>query len=186
MSRIKSLEHLLSLVVHFITMKMRVQNAGVLMHDERLGYFVFKYQRGYGEKVLEYRIPLEHSLIQYFVHVKEALDLEQVKDHLGGQEIQKSRKLQIECDFQAIKEKMEELGAACCIPSFLGQELRNILVMGPKKSGDFFTEEDHNVLLTLAQESAIAIENARLYDEAVNKSKELQGINQQLESAKAS
>ncbi len=40
------------------------------------------------------------------------------------------------------------------------------------------------VLYTLAQESAIAIENARLYDEAVKKAKELEDITSQLEYAK--
>ncbi len=188
MSRIKSLEHLLSLVVHFITMKMRVQHAGVLMHHEDTDNFKFEYQRGYGTKGVEYRIPMVHPLIQYFVHVKEALDLEQVKERLADNNTASvsPKLINFQCDFKMIREKMEELGAACCIPSFLGQELRNILVLGSKKSGDFFTEEDHNVLLTLAQESAIAIENARLYDEAVNKSQELQRINEQLESAKGS
>jgi signal transduction histidine kinase len=78
---------------------------------------------------------------------------------------------------------MEELRAACCVPSFLGKELRNILILGEKKSGESYTNEDLNVLFTLAQQSAVALENARLYDEAVNRSKELQKINEELEVA---
>ena len=63
--------------------------------------------------------------------------------------------------------------------------MRNVLLLGEKKSGDYYTDEDLNVLFTLAQESAIAIENARLYDEAVNKTKELSRINEQLEFSKS-
>jgi len=80
---------------------------------------------------------------------------------------------------------MEELGARCCVPSFLGNELTNVLILGEKKSGDAYTEEDLNVLYTLAQESAIAIENARLYDEAIEKARELQAINERLNTAQA-
>jgi len=76
------------------------------------------------------------------------------------------------------------LDAACCVPSFLGREMKSVLVLGEKKSGDYYSTEDLNVLYTLAQESAIAIENARLYDEAVKKSQELGRINEQLEYSK--
>lgn len=186
MSRIKSLEHLLNLVVHFVTMKMRVENAGVLMRAES-GDFELQYKRGYVENIPQGSIAWNHPLIQYFTTIKESIDLEQVRERQANPDAKlKGRFQDADFDYSEIKNKMEELKAACCIPSFLGQELRNILVLGSKKSGDYFTEEDHNVLLTLAQESAIAIENARLYDEQVNKSKELQRINAQLETARSS
>jgi len=186
MSRIKSLEHLLNLVVHFVTMKMRVENAGVLMRTLK-GDFTLQYQRGYREHADHSHIAWDHPLIQYFTVTKEAIDIEQAKDRHANPETKVKGKGQaVEFDYEQIRLKMDEMKATCCIPSFLGMELRNILVLGAKKSGDYFTEEDHNVLLTLAQESAIAIENARLYDEQVNKTRELEKINVQLESAKGS
>ncbi|MDD5671887.1 MAG: ATP-binding protein, partial [Candidatus Omnitrophica bacterium] len=90
-----------------------------------------------------------------------------------------------EYDFNAIKKQMDELGASCCVPSFLGKDMKNVLTLGEKKSGDYYTSEDLNVLFTLAQESAIAIENARLYDEAIKKTHELERINEALEAAKS-
>jgi len=186
MSRIKSLEHLLNLVTHFVTMKMRVENAGVLMRTLK-GDFTLLYQRGYGQHADHRHIAWDHPLIQYFTMTKEAIDVEQAKERQLNPNIKVKGKGQAaEFDYEQIRLKMAELKASCCIPSFLGMELRNILVLGGKKSGDYFTEEDHNVLLTLAQESAIAIENARLYDEQVNKTRELEKINVQLESAKGS
>ncbi len=187
MSRIKSLEHLLSLVVHFITMKMRVSNAGVLTRVLDGNTFCFQYQRGYQRSIEDTRLSWEHPLIEYMAVVKEVVDIEQVKERIANPDLKNpASKIPFSCDYAVIQKTLEEMGAACCIPSFLGQELRNVLVLGAKKSGDYFTEEDHNVLLTLAQESAIAIENARLYDEQVNKSRELQQINTQLETAKSS
>ncbi len=57
-------------------------------------------------------------------------------------------------------------------------------MLGEKKSGEYYSNEDLNLLYTLAQESSIAIENARLYDEALRKSRELEHINEQLEYSK--
>ncbi len=187
MSRIKSLEHLLNLVVHFITMKMRVSNAGVLIRRMRGDGFYLQHQRGYEETPAQLLVAEEHPLIQYFKNEKEGLDLEQVKELMErGGTVSKPGKEPHAYDFQEIQKMMDALGAACCIPSFLGQNLQNILLLGSKKSGNYFTEEDRNVLYTLAQESAIAIENARLYDEAINKTRELERINHQLEDAKTS
>ena len=127
----------------------------------------------------------ENPLIEYLAREKEAIDLERVREYIesGGKKKVKGE-LPHTYDFEAIKRAMQELEAACCVPSFLGRELRNILVLGEKKSGDYYANEDLNVLFTLAQESAIAIENARLYDEAVKKRRELERINEQLEYSK--
>jgi signal transduction histidine kinase len=186
MSRIESLDHLIKLVVHFITMRMRVKNAGVLTRQTNSEYFMLYHQRGYHKNYLEYRISAASPLMSYLSAEKEALDLERVKEFIEfgpGRKTAKGVKLR-EYDYAAIRNQMEELGVVCCVPSFLGHELRNVLIMGDKKSGDFYTEDDLNVLFTLAQESAIAIENARLYDEAVSKTHELEKINQQLEYSK--
>jgi signal transduction histidine kinase len=186
MSRIKSLEHLLRLVIHFITMKMRVRNAGVMTKQNHSDVFVLLNQRGYAKNYFDYRLPTANSLIEYLQVEKEALDVERIKELMAYARAKSGREeKKRHYDYPAILRQMEELEAVCCVPSFLGHDLRNILVLGEKKSGDFYTEDDLNVLFTLAQESAIAIENARLYDEAVTKTHELERINEQLEYSKS-
>jgi signal transduction histidine kinase len=192
MSRIESLDHLMKLVVHFITMKMRVKNVGVLTRQDGADMFRLYCQRGYEKNYLDYRLDGSSALIAYLHYEKEPLDIERVKEGIesGGERRRKKQTKKgvavaaAEYDYSAIKAQMEELEAVCCVPSFLGHELRNILVLGEKKSGDFYTDEDLNVLYTLAQESAIAIENARLFDEAIAKTRELERINEQLEYSK--
>lgn len=184
-SKIENLRHLFSLVVHFITIRMRVKNAAILTHDKEEGSFHLSYQRGYLRGDFNYEVSEQTELIRFLKEEKEAIEIEHVKEYieLGNRKSVKGQAPH-EYDFSAIKATMAELDASCFVPSFLGPELRNILVLGDKKSGDFYTEEDLNVLFTLAQESAIAIENARLYDEAIGKTKELEEINSQLEYAK--
>ncbi|MDP3921094.1 MAG: ATP-binding protein [Candidatus Omnitrophota bacterium] len=184
-SKIESLGHLLNLVVHFITMKMRVKCAAVLTRNKDTAEFCLVYQRGFDKRYLDYRLKDMDPLILYLAREKEGVELEHIKGYIGAgnRKTVKGESPHV-YDFHAIKSRMEELRAACLVPSFLGKELRNILVLGEKKSGNFFSTGDINVLFTLAQESAIAIENARLYDEAIKKTQELGEINSQLEYAK--
>ncbi len=185
MSQIQSLEKLMQLVVHFVTMKMRVKNAAVLTLKTETADYVLGYERGYKRTLLDYRVPEASYLIQYLLREKEAVDLERVKECLAQGSRKKGKDLSPHSyDFASIKLQMEELEASCCVPSFLSGNLRNVLILGEKKSGDYYTDEDLNVLFTLAQESAIAIENARLYDEAIKKTAELEKINHQLEYSK--
>lgn len=185
-SKIESLDHLFRLVTHFITMRIRVKNAAILAKKSENGDFTLEYQRGYTKNYLSYRLKRESPLIYYLTKENEAIDLDRLEEFVseGGKHV-KGEDVRI-YDFEGIKKQMADLEANCCVPSFLGKELRNILVMGPKKSGKPYTDEDINVLFTLAQESAIAIENARLYDEAIKKAHELETINEALEGAKSS
>lgn len=182
MSQIESLHHLLGLVTHFITMKMRLKSAAVLMQDPKTGQFHLRHGRGYP---LEFAggppLFIKNPLLQYINLEEEAAEIEQVKEDAerGPKRHRRGTRVR-EYDYRNIQKEMEKLHAACCIPSFLGRDLKSVLVLGEKKSGDAYSQEDINVLFTLAQESAIAIENARLYDEAVNRTRELERMNKEL------
>ena len=183
MSNIESLEHLLGLVVHFVTMKMRVKNAAVLMREGTSDQYHLVYQRGFNKKFLTLTLYENDPLIHYLESHKEAVDIERIKEQVEAASYKRD-KSEKAYDYEAIRERMNQLQASCCVPSFLGRELRNILMLGEKKSGEYYSNEDLNLLYTLAQESSIAIENARLYDEALRKSHELEHINEQLEHSK--
>ena len=183
MSNIESLERLLGLVVHFITMKMRVKNAAVLMREGTSDQYHLVYQRGFDKKFLTLTLYENDPLIHYLENHQEAVDIERIKEQVEASSYRRD-KSEKAYDYEAIRERMNQLQASCCVPSFLGRELRNILMLGEKKSGEYYSNEDLNLLYTLAQESSIAIENARLYDEALRKSHELEHINEQLEHSK--
>lgn len=184
-SKIESLRRLLGLVVHFITMKIRVRNAAILMRKKETRDFWLGFQRGYAKNYFAYRLEEKHPLIKFLKQEKEALSLERIQYALHHEKFKYGKKFEWkEGDLKAIAQVMQEFEAVCCIPSFLGHELQNVLILGEKKSGDSYSGEDLNVLFTLAQESAIAIENASLFDEANQKTRELEVINEQLEYSK--
>lgn len=187
MSKIKSFNHLCSLVVHFITMRMLVKNAGMLTRHHGTDRFYLSHRRGYEAPPLLEAIDANDAFIRFLENEREPIDIDRVNEWLQDRSKKREKGIRPkrDYDYKVIKNRMAILRASACIPSFLGDELRNVLILGEKKSGDYFTPGDLDVMFTLAQEAAIAIENARLYDEAVTKSAELIGINKQLEIAQS-
>ena len=64
------------------------------------------------------------------------------------------------------REDLETMRAEIFIPLEAKGELVGVLAMGPKLSEESYSQDDQLTLTTLANQAAIAIENARLYDEA--------------------
>jgi len=106
------------------------------------------------------------KLIGYFGRQREVLVLEELKR-------KKAEKNLVIQDTPLIKE-MEKLETALVIPLLLKERLVGLFLLQPKRSGDMFTNEDIKVLETIAAQAAIAIENARLYEEMKDFSKTLQ------------
>jgi two-component system NtrC family sensor kinase len=65
----------------------------------------------------------------------------------------------------ACEELFEQLDVALLVPVLFGVDLLGIIAVGRKASGERFTTDDRQLLLTLANQSSIAIENAKAFDE---------------------
>lgn len=183
MSSIESLSHLAGLILHFITMKMRVKNAAILIRGVRGPDFHLVCQRGYDKQFLSLELSAEDPLLQYLAIQRQTVDVSQIRRKIDTSD---SGKVSggIRPDYEIVQDRMEYLRAVCCVPSFLGKELKSVLLLGEKKSGGDYKEEDLKLIYDLAQESALAIENARLYDESKHRSTELEKINQQLDRSR--
>ena len=68
-------------------------------------------------------------------------------------------------------------------PLLVKNKLIGVAEVINRKDGNPFDDEDVSLFSTFCSSVAMAIENARLYDEAVTKTKELSEINSQLELA---
>lgn len=68
--------------------------------------------------------------------------------------------------FDAVGEQLEGINASLIVPLKLESELTGILLLGEKLSGDIFDTEELELLEVLANQAAIALENARLYERA--------------------
>jgi sigma-B regulation protein RsbU (phosphoserine phosphatase) len=74
-----------------------------------------------------------------------------------------------EPDRQACREAFERLDATLVVPLLHEERLIGLISLGDKKSGKFYRREDVNLLNTLANQGAVAIENAMLLEEVIEK-----------------
>jgi signal transduction histidine kinase len=63
------------------------------------------------------------------------------------------------------RDVIDRLSAQLMIPMVLHGEVMGILTLGKKKSDEDYTQDDYDILLPLAKTLAIAISNARLFEE---------------------
>ena len=61
------------------------------------------------------------------------------------------------------------LQATLIVPLIYEDRLTGLIALGQKKSGKFYRREDINLLNTLANQGAVAIENARMVEEVIEK-----------------
>jgi two-component system NtrC family sensor kinase len=75
-----------------------------------------------------------------------------------------------ETDREAIIRLFDHLGAVLVIPLPAREGLAGLIALGQKKSGELFVDEDLELLTTMANQAATAIENSRSYEamEALN------------------
>ena len=115
------------------------------------------------------------KIVTHFKKQKEVLVLEELKR-------KHAEKAKFDNSFLLIKE-LEKLKAALVVPLLLKEKLVGLFLLSAKKSGEMFTNEDIKTLEAIASQAAIAIENARLYEEMKDFSKTLQKeVNRQTQS----
>ena len=79
----------------------------------------------------------------------------------------------------------ETLHASLIIPLVFQKEVTGLLNLGEKKSGKFYNREDINLFRTLANQGAVAIENARLHQAKIDALEQSRKDLEQLNKAKS-
>ncbi len=62
-------------------------------------------------------------------------------------------------------------GVVLAVPLLVNEELIGVIAVGKKRSGKGFSDEDLDLLMTVASQAAIAFENARLHESEIQKQK---------------
>ena len=161
MTQIRELPHLLNLMVHVMTKAVGLTHASIFLEDPR--------QEGYARAALRYargvtaqqRLPAVSPLVSLLKRRRQPLVLEELEVEFG------ERRLKDADAFLHAKglPQLHALQASVVVPSFIQDRLIGFLVLGAKRSGRLFTNEDLIVFATLANQAAIAIEHARFYED---------------------
>lgn len=130
------------------------------------------------------------TMLQYFTasSVGEYVRVSQRRDSLMYDEMDSPLSGQTDPDPLLLMafEEMKRLGMRLILPIFSKDTLVGLLLMGSKRSGELYFNDDLKLLGIIAQEAGIAIDNARLYHRLEQQMEELKTMqtHQLLQSAK--
>lgn len=157
MGQIKDLKRLLNLIVHVVTRAVKIENCKIFLRHEDSKRFVLKAVKGEKNNIDEKNhLGFDSLLVNYFNQVKEPIVYEEIKQRrrdIGGEGLKE------------IETILEKIDAALVVPSFIEQKLIAIISLGKKRSGKLYSHDDLAVFAILANQSALAIENAQFYED---------------------
>ena len=150
MTRIRSLPKLLTLIARVLVRHVRVRHATIFLKDRDAPRFMAVVSRG-PEKPPEPALRLEATspLVAWLREHRRPVVAEALPARLHA----------------PLLGELTALQAAVCVPSVIHGTLQGFLVLGAKRSGDGYDQDDLDALTTLAAQAALAIENAQAYEE---------------------
>lgn len=159
MIRIRDLRKLLKLIVHIVSRTVRLNFASIYLLDKENSHYKLEAMRSLKAQwsgVLP-QIEITTPLAKYLSGRKKSLVFEELKRQLQDNFSLESAEL---------KNQMVLLNASVVVPSFIGDKLLGFMVLGDKLSGKIYSEDDLRVFTVLANQAALAIENARFFEDA--------------------
>ncbi len=147
------LDVLANLLLSEICETMHIERAALFLHPSSAhDGFAIVAQRGLDEDMEGLRLGEDHPIVQWLAHTDRLLrsqDLDMLPQFRGlwGQE----------------RKELSRLDARLFLPLQVKQELVGILAVGGKLSGEAHSADDEIALWTLANQAAVAVENAHLF-----------------------
>ncbi|HQB11488.1 MAG TPA: ATP-binding protein [Candidatus Omnitrophota bacterium] len=145
MTLVKDMDKLLKLIVHILTKTVKITHARIFLWDPDRKRYESRAVRGVSRQGGVGVVDEDSELVRRLREGKQALVLEELQSQSLASE--------------TIIKEMIAHGAALIIPSFIQDRLLGFLVLGEKKSKQLYTESDLDILKTLANQAALAIEN---------------------------
>ncbi|MFH1392187.1 MAG: ATP-binding protein [bacterium] len=163
------LDKLISLLVETTKNTMGLERAGVLLRDNQTSQFKIQKIIGFKE---ENGISLvrDNFLTEHLQKTKKPLVYEELKLM-----IRDALDEQIRNSLVNLRDNMKRIEAVLCLPLIVKDKLEGLVVLGRKLSEDAYSREDLEILEILANQTSIAIENARLYAEVNDLKENLEG-----------
>ncbi len=155
---IKDLKRLLKLIVHVVSKSVQIEHCEIYLYHSLSHKYVLKATRGKDniDPQESNSLPEESVIIDY---------LKQFKEPILYDEIHEGIKFNFEGDIREIERTMNQLKAALVVPCFIEENMIGIIVLGKKRSKKLYSHDDLAVFTILANQSALAIENAQFFEE---------------------
>ncbi len=166
MTRVRNVSQLANLITRTVSQSVRLTHASLFIWDKTGQRYVLRASHGPQRLAVQPRSALQptHALVRWLKDRRRIL----IDDSLGA-----------EVD-PAVIEELRNLKSALAVPGLIEQDLEGFLTLGPKLSGAGYSEDDLHAFSTLANEAAIAIENATSYEELVKANERLKAATERL------
>ena len=154
MSGILNFNELVDTLVHGLVRGIPVTHAGLMIHDSATSTFVnYREETTLDEGSGADAISSDSPIVQWLSGDEGLLVKEEVKLNP-----------RIAKYFEAAEGELEGIKASLIVPLKIENKLNGILLLGEKLSGEIFDAQELDVLSLLANQAAISLENARLYE----------------------
>ncbi len=157
MTQMRQLDRLIRLVVRVVSRAVRVEHASLFLWDKESHSYALGASRGPYRLAPQSRYAMEeaHSLIRWLVEHRRVLSADELPPS------------------SPIGQALGGLSASLIVPGLIEHEVIGFLALGKKLSGEAYSPEDLHAFSTLANEAAIAVENARSYEELLKANEQL-------------
>ncbi len=141
-------------VVDTLTQAIGVQKGTLYLLDEEKGVYKAYEQRGEETRDLSGNlIPKDAPFVQW-LHRKGELIIRDEIAHMPSSP-----------GIRSVLERLDQMGSEVCIPLISKGKIVGIITLGRKASSKIYSYDDLQLLSMLANQAAIAVENARLYED---------------------
>jgi signal transduction histidine kinase len=154
MSGILNFNELVDTLIHGLVRGIPVTHAGLMIHDAATNTFVnYREETTLDEGSGADAIPSDSPIVQWLSGEDGLLVKEEIKLNP-----------RIAKYFETAEGELEGIKASLIVPLKIENKLNGILLLGEKLSGEIFDTQELDVLSLLANQAAISLENARLYE----------------------
>ena len=163
MGAILDFGRLMETLVHGLVRGVPLTHCVLMIYDaQRSAFAVYREDASVGERGAVAPIRIDSRIVQWLNQTGRVLVKEEAKLNP-----------EIAAYFESAENELDAINAALIVPLKIEGKLTGILLVGEKLSGDIFDDQELEVLAVLANQVAISLENARLYEELSETNAEL-------------
>ncbi len=159
------------MILRMVVQKIKVEHASILLHDRHKDTYILAVSKG----SLSSKIPIglarvdkDDPLVRFFRRDKDKSGLDrknlvysELKKLLSRKDIKEDLKTLL----RQVLYQMAIFDAQVCIPSYFRDGLLGILLLGKKKDGKNFVQDELDFFAALASNLAMTVRNAQLFKE---------------------
>jgi signal transduction histidine kinase len=150
MTRVRDPGTLVRLIVRVVSRVVRLQHASLFLWDKEAQRYHLAASHGPKQFAVEswYGLEPSHGLVQRLLKDRRVLSQEDLAQEPDA----------------VVEQEFAHLNTSLVVPGFIEGELVGFLALGAKRSGARYSSDDLHAFSTLANEAAVAIENARSHE----------------------